>query len=56
MTLEHAINLIKEHDIRSIDLKYSDLIGNWYHISFPARRLNMSWSTGSHLTDRASPG
>ena len=56
MTLEHAINLIKEHDIRSIDLKYSDLIGNWYHISFPARRLKYVLEHGVAFDGSSIPG
>ena len=34
MTLDDVKKLIAERDIHSIDLKYADLVGNWYHITF----------------------
>ena len=35
MNLENVKKLIDSNGIQSIDLKYADLVGNWYHISFP---------------------
>ena len=37
MTIKQIKKLIEEKELKSIDLKYSDLMGNWYHISFPVR-------------------
>ena len=39
MNLENVKKIIEENQIKTTDLKYSDLIGNWYHISFPVRKL-----------------
>ncbi len=39
MNPEYVKKQIEKHKIGSIDLKYADLVGNWYHITFPARRL-----------------
>lgn len=41
MNLEQVQNIIQEKEIKTIDLKYSDLVGNWYHITFPS----VAWST-----------
>jgi glutamine synthetase len=38
MNPENIKKQIEKHKIGSIDLKYADLVGNWYHITFPARR------------------
>jgi glutamine synthetase len=38
MNPEYVKKQIEKHKIGSIDLKYADLVGNWYHITFPARR------------------
>jgi len=48
--------LIKEHDVHTIDLKYSDLIGNWYHITFPARRLERVLADGIPFDGSSIPG
>jgi len=40
MNLYKVKQLIDEQEIPTIDLKYADLIGNWYHITFPSRRLD----------------
>ena len=49
MNLENVKKLVEEQEIASIDLKYADLIGNWYHISFPPRRLDHVSTTASRL-------
>ncbi len=56
MSLEDAKTLIREHDIRSIDLKYSDLTGNWYHIGFPAKRLDIVMKNGIPFDGSSIPG
>ncbi|MFP4485297.1 MAG: type I glutamate--ammonia ligase [Spirochaetaceae bacterium] len=48
--------MIDQHDIRAIDLKYSDLTGNWYHITFPARRLDRVMESGIPFDGSSVPG
>lgn len=48
--------LIAEHEIQTIDLKYSDLTGNWYHITFPARRLEAVIEHGIPFDGSSIPG
>ena len=56
MTLEQLNQMIEEHQIKTIDLKYSDLIGNWYHISCPARRLEYVLKEGIPFDGSSIPG
>jgi len=56
MTLEDLKKLIERENIRSIDLKFSDLIGRWYHISFPARRLDYVMEHGIPFDGSSVPG
>lgn len=56
MNLAEVKKLIEEFEIRSIDLKYSDLMGNWYHISFPARRLEYVLENGISFDGSSIPG
>jgi len=56
MNLEQLKQIIAEHDIKSIDLKYPDLICNWYHISFPARRLEHVLEHGIPFDGSSIPG
>ena len=56
MNLEQVKKLIEENQIKSIDMKYSDLIGNWYHISFPARRLEYVVENGIPFDGSSIPG
>ena len=56
MTLDDVKKLIAERDIHSIDLKYADLVGNWYHITFPARRLDHVMEHGVPFDGSSIPG
>lgn len=56
MSLEEIKTTIRQKEIQSIDLKYSDLIGNWYHISFPARRLEQVLKNGIAFDGSSIPG
>ncbi len=44
--MEMIEKLIDKNEIRLIDLKYCDLFGRWYHITFPTRRLDKVMSEG----------
>jgi len=41
MDLQTLKQLIIEHEVKAIDLKYCGLDGKWYHITFPARRVEI---------------
>ncbi len=56
MTLEEVKKLISEKNIKSIDLKYPDLVCNWYHISFPVRRLDYVMQQGIPFDGSSIPG
>lgn len=56
MKLEDVKKLIEEKEVKTIDLKYSDLIGNWYHITFPARRLEYVLENGIPFDGSSIPG
>jgi glutamine synthetase len=48
--------LIEERGIDTIDLKHTDLIGNWYHISFPSRRFDHVMEAGVPFDGSSIPG
>jgi glutamine synthetase len=56
MTLQDVKQMIEEFEIQSIDLKYCDLMCNWYHISFPARRLDEVVTEGIPFDGSSIPG
>lgn len=56
MTKESIQNMIAEQDIKAIDLKYCGLDGKWYHITFPARRLNFVLEHGVPFDGSSIPG
>ena len=38
--LKDALNFVKEHDIRMIDLKFADLYGRWHRVTISAKEFN----------------
>jgi len=56
MNLEDLKKQIVQQRIQSIDLKYADLVGNWYHISFPPRRLDHVLESGIPFDGSSIPG
>ena len=56
MSLDEVKKLIEQHGVDSIDLKYADLVCNWYHISFPARRLETVLKNGIPFDGSSIPG
>ena len=46
MTLEDIAKLIKEKDIKIVDLKFNDLPGLWQHFSMPIAELDDVWEEG----------
>ena len=56
MDLEKLKQLIIEHEIKFVDLKYSDLFGRWYHNTFPVRRLEKVLQNGIPFDGSSIPG
>lgn len=56
MNLEDVKALIKQEQVESIDIKYSDLIGNWYHLGFPVGRLEFVLESGVPFDGSSVPG
>jgi glutamine synthetase len=56
MELKDVIQLIKQEKIISIDLKYTDLKGYGYHITFPARNLEAIMKEGIPFDGSSIPG
>ncbi|OGQ92837.1 MAG: type I glutamate--ammonia ligase [Deltaproteobacteria bacterium RIFOXYA12_FULL_61_11] len=56
MQRERMTSMIAEHGIESIDIKYSDLIGNWYHLGFPTGRLASVLEHGIPFDGSSVPG
>ena len=46
MTLEDIAKLIKEKNIKIVDLKFNDLPGLWQHFSMPIAELDDVWEEG----------
>jgi glutamine synthetase len=46
-TPKNVVDLIKEHDIKIVDLKFNDLPGIWQHFSIPVEELEQGlWEDG----------
>ena len=56
MTREKIFQVIKENNIESIDFKYADLSGRWYHISFPVERFDIVLEKGISFDGSSIPG
>jgi glutamine synthetase len=56
MNLKDLKQMIEENDIKAIDFKYSDLVGRWYHITFPVRRLDYVVENGIPFDGSSIPG
>lgn len=56
MNLESLQELIREKEVKNIDLKYVDLVGRWYHINFPARRIAYVMEHGIPFDGSSIPG
>ena len=56
MTLSEIKTLIKEENYTAIDLKYTDLKGCGYHITFPARSLEAVMQEGIPFDGSSIPG
>ena len=56
MDVKQLKKLITENDVRAVDLRYCGLDGKWYHITFPARRLDKALLRGVPFDGSSIPG
>lgn len=56
MNIKELNQLIEKHEIQSVDIKYSDLVGNWYHLTFPVARLEKVLTNGIPFDGSSIPG
>lgn len=54
--MEKIKELVIENEINLIDLKYCDLLGRWYHITFPTRKLDDVVINGIPFDGSSIPG
>ena len=56
MDFKQVLALVEQHGIQNIDIKYSDLMCNWYHIGFPPERLEFVLKNGVPFDGSSIPG
>ncbi len=56
MKIEELKAMIETHQIESIDIKYSDLVGNWYHLGIPVAGLESLLKDGVPFDGSSVPG
>jgi glutamine synthetase len=56
MDVKQLKKLIQDNEVKSIDLRYCGLDGKWYHITFPARRLDYVLERGVAFDGSSIPG
>jgi glutamine synthetase len=56
MDTKQILELVQKQGIKAIDLKYTGLDGRWYHITFPARRLEGVLLRGVPFDGSSIPG
>ncbi len=56
MDIQRLKEIIEQNDVKAVDLKYTGVDGRWYHITFPARRLEFVLSAGIPFDGSSIPG
>jgi glutamine synthetase len=56
MDVKKLKKLVADNEVKAIDLRYCGLDGKWYHISFPARRLDFVLERGVPFDGSSIPG
>jgi glutamine synthetase len=54
MSAEHVHELIKEHAVEFVDLRFTDMIGKHHHISYPAHSVDESFLEDGKMFDGSS--
>ena len=42
MNAQKVLDLIQEHDVEFVDLRFADMLGVHHHVSFPAHQIDES--------------
>ena len=56
MSLEHVLSMIEEHNVRYIDLRFTDTRGKEQHITIPAHQVNDDFFEEGKMFDGSSIG
>ncbi len=56
MSAEHVLSLIKEHNVRFIDLRFTDTKGKEQHITIPAHQVDEDFFEEGQMFDGSSIG
>jgi len=56
MDIDEVRKMVEQHEITAVDIKYSDLTGNWYHLTFPISRLEIVMKNGIPFDGSSIPG
>lgn len=48
--------MVEDNQVRAVDLKYSDLMGRWYHVTFPVHSLENALVEGIPFDGSSVPG
>ncbi|OPX56355.1 glutamine synthetase [Oceanospirillum multiglobuliferum] len=51
---ENTLNLIKEHDVKWVDLRFTDTLGKEQHVTIPARYVNEEFFENGQMFDGSS--
>jgi len=56
MDIKQLQQMITQNEVKAVDLKYCGLDGRWYHITFPARRIEKVLERGIPFDGSSIPG
>lgn len=54
MSVSHVLQLIKDHEIEFVDLRFADMLGQQHHITFPAHSVDESFFEDGKMFDGSS--
>ncbi len=54
MSVKHVLNMISEHDVQFVDLRFTDMIGKEHHVSIPAHVVDENFFKYGKMIDGSS--
>ena len=51
MAVADVLKMIKENDIRFVDLRFTDTIGKEHHVTVPSHVVDEDWFEAGHAFD-----
>ncbi|MFI4955710.1 MAG: type I glutamate--ammonia ligase [Gammaproteobacteria bacterium] len=54
MSVQNILDLIKEEEIKYVDLRFVDILGKWHHISVPAKVIDKDFFEQGKMIDGSS--